>query len=480
MKWYFLSLVLGLLLVTASVHAQYDEAPNALSIRGMYSNFVYVPTGDFNFDEGTGQVEIEYTRHIAPFLNIGIPLRVGKARFLVDEENRTTQDLSMVNMDALVQIKCCSDDQFFYPYIFGGVGAQLEDFDRFNVSAPVGVGLNFRLAKHLYFDAKGEYRFGDEERIDRDRDALSFGGGLRVVLGPVEEEVVDADADGIPDDEDLCPTVAGIMALSGCPDADGDGIADAQDDCPLAAGLEAFNGCPDTDGDGIKDSEDDCPETAGLPERNGCPILDADDDGINDEDDECPSQPGPASTNGCPDRDGDGIADKDDDCPTEYGPAERNGCPLKDRDGDGIADADDKCPDQAAPGTVDGCPAITREVEERLDFVASAVKFETSSDRLRADAIPKMDEIAEILKQYRTYNCKIEGHTDSQGSATFNQQLSEKRAKSCYDYLVAKGISPSRLSYEGFGESRPVADNRYADGREQNRRVEFELYRDND
>jgi outer membrane protein OmpA-like peptidoglycan-associated protein len=84
----------------------------------------------------------------------------------------------------------------------------------------------------------------------------------------------------------------------------------------------------------------------------------------------------------------------------------------------------------------------------------------------------------EILQRYPDYKMRISGHTDSVGSAASNQELSERRAKACYDYLVAKGIDPERLSYEGFGESQPIADNRYREGREQNRRVEFDIYLD--
>jgi outer membrane protein OmpA-like peptidoglycan-associated protein len=57
-----------------------------------------------------------------------------------------------------------------------------------------------------------------------------------------------------------------------------------------------------------------------------------------------------------------------------------------------------------------------------------------------------------------------------------NQTLSEQRAKATYDYLVSKGVNPGRLIYKGFGETKPVADNRYAPGRTKNRRVEFEIY----
>ena len=68
---------------------------------------------------------------------------------------------------------------------------------------------------------------------------------------------------------------------------------------------------------------------------------------------------------------------------------------------------------------------------------------------------------------------KILGHTDDVGSDTDNQRLSEQRAKSVFDKLVTKGISPQRMQYEGKGESEPIATNDTPDGRRQNRRTEF-------
>jgi len=83
-------------------------------------------------------------------------------------------------------------------------------------------------------------------------------------------------------------------------DKDGDGIPDEEDACPELAGLEKFKGCPDTDGDGVADHEDKCPTVAGVLRYDGCPVPDTDGDGVNDEEDKCPNQPGTASNQGCP------------------------------------------------------------------------------------------------------------------------------------------------------------------------------------
>ncbi|MCX6205828.1 MAG: OmpA family protein [Bacteroidetes bacterium] len=86
-------------------------------------------------------------------------------------------------------------------------------------------------------------------------------------------------------------------------DTDGDGVTDDVDKCPSVAGLAKYNGCPvpDSDKDGVNDEQDKCPTVAGLAKYNGCPIPDSDNDGINDEEDHCPNVAGTAANAGCPD-----------------------------------------------------------------------------------------------------------------------------------------------------------------------------------
>ena len=96
---------------------------------------------------------------------------------------------------------------------------------------------------------------------------------------------------------------AGIVIKFGAKDTDKDGIPDNKDACPEVAGLKEFNGCPDTDGDGVPDKDDKCPDVAGPAENGGCPWPDTDGDGVLDKDDLCPEVAGPASNKGCPEPD---------------------------------------------------------------------------------------------------------------------------------------------------------------------------------
>ena len=282
----------------------------------------------------------------------------------------------------------------------------------------------------------------------------------------------DSDGDGVLDEDDDCPDVPGKVALKGCPDRDGDNIPDHLDECPDMPGKASAKGCPDADGDGVPDHLDECPNQPGLPEHKGCPFIDTDGDGIPDKEDRCPNQKGPAETQGCPDSDGDGVPDLDDLCPNEPGLASAKGCP--DADGDGTPDHLDKCPDEK--GTNQGCPDIEKEDKEYLAFAAKNVQFETGRSTLKAQSYTTLAKVAEIMNKYPRYHLSIEGHTDNVGDATANQRLSEERAQSCYEYLLSRGVPPLRMMYKGFGKNKPLADNNTAEGREKNRRVEFNMY----
>ena len=84
-----------------------------------------------------------------------------------------------------------------------------------------------------------------------------------------------------------------------------------------------------------------------------------------------------------------------------------------------------------------------------------------------------LDEVASVMAEYPNLKVRVEGHTDSQGNDQRNQELSQTRADAVMAYLIEKGVSPTRLSAVGFGESAPVADNGTREGRAQNRRVQF-------
>lgn len=297
---------------------------------------------------------------------------------------------------------------------------------------------------------------------------------------------LDDDKDGVHNCYDQCPgTPEGIKVdEKGCPvDSDGDGITDDKDICPdTPEGVEVDeNGCPvDTDGDGVADYLDKCPNTPkGIKvDENGCPV-DSDGDGVADDKDKCPNTPKgvEVDANGCPkDTDGDGVADYLDKCPNTpkeaYGKVDEHGCP-KDRDGDGIPDYLDRCPELPGVKSNDGCPELKEDVKRLFKQALQGIQFETGKSTIKPVSYPILNNVAKVMEENPDFLLHIAGHTDSQGNDDFNQKLSEDRAAAVKAYLVSKGVAEDRMTSEGFGESKPVADNKTAAGRKVNRRVEF-------
>src|SRR5690606_25532945 len=174
-------------------------------------------------------------------------------------------------------------------------------------------------------------------------------------------------------------------------------------------------------------------------------------------DDKCVDQP----------EDKDGFQDED-------------GCPDDDNDGDGILDKDDDCPDKAGVPEKKGCP--WQRVEVTLDKIVINEKifFEYDKSTIKPESYDLLNEIAQVIKDNpRIKLIEIQGHTDHAGSEKYNLKLSDGRAKAVFDYIVAQGVAPERLTSKGYGESMPLVPlpegqkKEEPEAAEKNRRVEF-------
>ena len=169
-----------------------------------------------------------------------------------------------------------------------------------------------------------------------------------------------------------------------------------------------------------------------------------------------------------PDTDNDGVVDSRDECPnTPVGATVDNkGC-TSDADGDGVADYKDQCPD-SAPG------AKVNELGCAKALVLEGVTFHTASAELTESAKTILLPIAAVHSKYHSdVSLLITGHTDSQGKDAYNQDLSERRASSVRAFMITHGSDANRLSTDGYGERKPIADNGTKEGRAKNRRVEM-------
>jgi OOP family OmpA-OmpF porin len=309
----------------------------------------------------------------------------------------------------------------FSPYLFIGIG--YFEIDRFDIPKEdggmysAGVGFLADIFGASDVALRGEYRYRADDVFSPSMadDLVSL--GLQIPFGARRTKFVDSDADGVGDNSDRCP------------------------DTPIGTPVDE-NGCElDSDRDGVADSSDDCPNT-----RGGARV----------------------DARGCePDSDGDGVPNDLDECPSTPRGAEvdQQGCEL-DSDDDGVVDRLDRCPDTAAGVQVDvaGC-------EIKAEIRLPGVNFESNSDRLLGGAEQVLDDAAATLNKNPSIEVEVAGHTDSDGAASYNENLSERRARTVRDYLVSHGVDMNRMTVRGYGEAQPIADNSNASGKAQNRRV---------
>ncbi|WP_127133156.1 OmpA family protein [Pseudoflavitalea rhizosphaerae] len=340
------------------------------------------------------------------------------------------KDNFLLEGDVSVRGKMFSNKYVVSPYLQAGLGASMYK-GTFGAFIPAGVGVQFNILNEAFLVVNSQYRIPVTESANYH---FYHSIGLAGVIGKKKRAAAPVPVPIPPPPPK---------------DTDGDGIVDSLDACPDIPGLAQFKGCPDKDGDGIPDPEDKCPDVAGLARYQGCPI---------------------------PDTDGDGINDEVDKCPNEKGVARYDGCPVPDRDKDGVNDEEDKCPDLPGPVSNQGCPEVKEEIKKRIDVAAKNIFFATGSYQLLAKSHKSLDDVAKLLNEDPNLKLDVEGHTDNTGKADKNLTLSEKRAQAVHDYLVKRGVSDDRINAAGFGQDRPVADNKTTAGRAKNRRVELKLH----
>lgn len=337
----------------------------------------------------------------------------------------------------------------------------------------------------------------------------------------------DTDGDGLCDKIDDCPDEAGPVENGGCPilDRDGDGILDVDDDCPdtpgVASSIPGCNGCPDRDGDGVCDSKDECPDEFGPVENNGCPIpvdpctdVQAIKDALKNVLFEYNSSDLTAESKVILDNIAPLLTSKSFKNPhwlveghTDNKGSQAYNLPLSEKR---AASVKTYLESKGVPASILksvgfglSLPITTNDTEEgrarnrrvelkyadanfqpaalevdddcanvQMADLARTIYFKTASADLVEASKQSLDVIA-LYMNSTTGNYEIQGHTDDVGNDANNMRLSQRRAQSVFDYLVSKGVDGSRLKAVGYGESQPKYDNKTADGRAQNRRIEI-------
>lgn len=119
--------------------------------------------------------------------------------------------------------------------------------------------------------------------------------------------------------------------------------------------------------------------------------------------------------------------------------------------------------------------SITRSGDTIILNMPSNITFPSGSDSIRPEFFNVLNSVALVLKEYNRTIVNVYGHTDSDGGAAFNQQLSERRGVNVAKYLVSQGTDTRRYYVVGYGEERPIASNSTQEGKQQNRRVEIQI-----
>jgi OOP family OmpA-OmpF porin len=414
---------------------------------------------------------------MSPFVSIGLGTRFFTSK--INNNDNTFNDV-IIPVSAGFDLRLGKKTALRFESVFGFTNKNINDGNLSTENTVLGKDAYFQnnLGFVFYIDFKSKTANFKEiipEKVKEKRAEKLKVNKVKYKKKKLEKvKIEDSDKDGILDFEDKCPDLMGIKKLNGCPenDSDGDGVTNENDNCPNIAGDSRFSGCLDYDNDGISDFYDKCPNVKGSLTLAGCP--DSDGDGITDDIDKCPTIPGLLVNEGCPDSDNDGFPDHKDSCVLIPGTEELNGCP--DRDNDGIGDIIDKCPDEYGLIELDGCPKATL-VPTKLKALIMAskkvIQFEEGNSVLKPTSFSILNQIVEELKVYTNLEISIQCHTDNKGNELKNIELSKKRAKEVAKYLVRKGIDKNRISIEGFGGLKPIAENNTEKGRAINSRVDL-------
>ena len=374
------------------------------------------------------------------------------------------------------------------PYLYAGIGALHYDVEQIPPQTtanaklkgwtgviPAGVGVQFKLSDHISFEASGGYNYtlndelnavvtdkkdaywtyllgltvsGESGDVDPDHDGLTNKEEKELGTNP---NVADTDGDGLSDGDEVNKYHTNPLKA----DSDGDGLSDGDE--VLKYHTDPMRA--DTDGDGLNDGDE-------VLKYHTDPLkADTDGDGLNDGEEVMKYKTDPLKA----DTDGDSLNDGEE--VLKY-----HTDPLKaDTDGGSVDDGTEVARGSDPLNPADDVPVKKEElkVEVGKAIVLEGIVFATG----KADITPESESLLEkaynTLAQNPDINVEIQGYTDNVGKKAANVQLSQGRAESVKAWLVQKGISAERITAKGYGPDKPAADNKTAQGRQKNRRIEF-------
>ncbi len=373
----------------------------------------------------------------------------------------------LIPIDARLMLSPFSWDDV-NPYLYGGIG--VAHFDIKNYAAnpspgaklngwtgvvPAGIGFQFGFTERVMFEVSGGYNYTFTDDID----AIRAGGNdsywnflIGLTASGGESELADADNDGLTNKEERELGTNPNLA-----DTDGDGLSDGDE-------VHKYHTSPlkaDTDGDGLSDGDE-------VLKYHTDPLkADTDGDGLSDGDEILKYHTDPTNR----DTDGDGLSDGDEVLKYHTDPLK------KDTDGGGISDGDEVARGTNPLDPADDMPKVEKKEELKTEvgkaIVLEGVVFKTGSAEITPASEDILTKAYNTLEQNPEIEVQIVGYTDNTGRRASNMKLSLARANAVKDHLVKKGINPSRITTQGLGPDKPIASNKTAEGKQQNRRIEF-------
>jgi OmpA-OmpF porin, OOP family len=427
--------VLAVALSLSTANAQLDGKPWGLSYR--YNFYDYFSDANFpsfqRFDETTRGAEVGALYNFNQYFALNVPLRLATVTPKGATAGTYLSPQSLFGIDALLNFKMFGDKNWFVsPYAALGVSNQWIGGTH-DLGIPFGVGLNFKMGDGVNLNLQSLRRASTTDNrgswIHGIGLTFDFGGGVAT-----EEKVIEAPK----------PPKIAVVDNSKAEAAAAAAKAKAEAEAAAAEAAAAANKAKADAEAAAAQAKADADAAAMKAKAEA----------------EARAAAAAAAAAANKDSDGDGVIDRDDKCPTVAGPASNGGCPVP-------TAPKVEAPKPAAP--------VTEEIKKEIAYATELVQFQTGSSVLTGGSNAVLDKVAAIMIKNPGLKLSIGGHTDSQGNENTNRSLSAARAKACHSYLVAKGVAGTRMTHAGYGSSQPRADNKTAEGRSANRRVEFNV-----
>ena len=517
-KLIYMFAIIGLVAMSQQNYEQYRDWGTKFGIRGSilfpeneFANLGFSGNDNTSFDwfKTSYLAEAFFGFELSPALELSINGGYGKyAGVAMQEEGSNYGEYETTIIPISLRFKVSPWDlKGWNPYFYVGGGVMnfsadtkpdlnspgsVEE-DGWVAIIPAGIGAEFALSERVWLDfALGgamsstydldSYRGATEDiwdsylnaslgltfvgencKADKDKDGL--GKCLEDTIG-TNPEIADTDGDGLLDGEEYLTYTTNPLKV----DTDLDGLTDYEEVKSTGTNPLMF----DTDADSLNDGQEvNTYKTDAL-------VADTDKDGLKDGSEVLTYKTNPLKA----DTDGDGLTDGDEVLKYKTDP-------LKpDTDGDGLSDSEEVLTHKTNPlmidtdaGTVDDGTEVKRGtdplnpeddvVKVGVVYVMEDIYFDVNKATIKPESEVRLNKVLKTLQTYSDITVEISGHTDSDGSAKSNQKLSEARANAVRDWLVRQGVDAKRITTIGYGEDKPIADNKTKEGKAKNRRIEF-------